>query len=300
MLASMTSRISTTGFLDTLRRNGRRWSTGRGAVPGWLPRVTEILFVLVLAWLAVQLVYAFAPGGAAVTPMAPAASAAGAASGPADLSVFQRFDPFAARGVTAIAEPDPDDARETSLNITLSGIWAETDGTGLAIIEAGNSEQHMFEVGDEIMNGVMLDRLYPDRAIIMRDGRRESVFLEGRDGSARPRRAAPAPVQRPAVQAEQPAMTAESLSSIVAIRPVRNGTDTVGYEIFPRGQSDLFSSLGFVEGDRIVALNGTPAPEDSERLIEYMQSLQGEASVTVRVDRGGEQVDLTIDMSDLE
>ena len=150
----------------------------RGGVPPIVPRIAEICLVVLLAWLAMRLVYSFTPVDAALPDSVDRAGPAGP-SLTADTSVFDRFDPFAARAVSSTA-PTTVAAAETDLDIDLSGIWADGDGTGIAIIKMGNRGQKMYRVGDEIMNGVVLDRLEADRAIIRRAGRLESVSLSGR------------------------------------------------------------------------------------------------------------------------
>lgn len=309
-------------MMARLRRSGRFVWAGGGRFgklsAGWAPRLVELAIVLLIAWLAVRLVYAF------VAPPAPAiaepASSRGAATLSADTSVFSRFDPFAASAVTAAADTVVE-ARATSLDITLNGIWADADGNGIAILKTGNSDQRMVQVGEEIMNGVTLDRLYPDRAIILRGGVRESVFLENRlntgpsssglpssSGAAAARPVVPAgPVTGQQSQAARnyPDRAGASsqtsmpdLTSVLSVRPARQGNQIVGYELFPRGDGALFSRLGFVEGDRIISINGQPAPTDSERLLEMIASLRSATSVSLVVDRGGERLDMTVNTSE--
>nr|GGI00403.1 hypothetical protein GCM10011355_28610 [Aquisalinus luteolus] len=278
---------------------------GQGA--GWLPRIVELAIVLLIAWLAVRLVYAF------VTPTTPVAGEGGSDRGPAapaaDMAVFSRFDPFAASAVTAEADPVIE-ARATSLDITLNGIWAEADGSGIAIIQTSNSDQRMVQVGEEIMSGVTLDRLYSDRAIILRGGVRESVFLANRlnagpsngssSGSAG-RPVSTAPTGQPLAAPGYPDRAGASISdltTIISVRPVRQGNQTVGYELFPRGDGTVFSRLGFVDGDRILSVNGQPAPNDSERLLEMIETFQSATSVMIVVDRGGERLNLTVNASE--
>jgi len=302
-------------MMTRLRRGSRRARVGAKAAQGagWLPRLVELAIVLLIAWLAVRLVYAF------IAPPVPAISEAvtgsNAAQLSADTTVFSRFDPFAASAVTASAAPVIE-ARATSLDITLNGIWADADGGGIAILKTGNSDQRMVQVGEEIMNGVTLDRLYPDRAIILRSGVRESVSLENRlnagsSSSSSGASVRPAPSSTP-VSGQQPQTrqnypdragassqtSARDLTSVLSVRPVRQGNQVVGYELFPRGDGAVFSRLGFVEGDRIISINGQPAPTDSERLLEMVASLRSATSVSLVVDRGGERLDLTVNTSE--
>ncbi|GGD00048.1 type II secretion system protein N [Aquisalinus flavus] len=298
-------------LIARLRRGNRLWRAGgnrnRSPVSGWLPRVVELVIVLLMAWLAVRLVYAFlAPP---IPEIGETVATRNAAPLSADMSVYARFDPFAASAVDASAEPVIE-ARATDLDITLNGIWAEADGSGIAILKTGSTDQRMVEVGEEIMDGVTLDRLHPDRAIILRGGVRESVFLENRlaganSSASSASRPAATPVNNPPVNdppeqiyPESAGMSVKDLTTIVAVRPVRQGSEIVGYEVFPRNDGAVFSRLGFVEGDRILSINGEPAPANSERLLEMFEAMRSATSVSLVVDRGGERLNLTVNTSE--
>ncbi|MEE8482710.1 MAG: type II secretion system protein N, partial [Acidiferrobacterales bacterium] len=64
----------------------------------------------------------------------------------------------------------------SSLNLVLTGIVAANQDS-LALISVDGKEQMPFAIGEEVINGAVLDAIYPDRAIIIRHGIRESLLL---------------------------------------------------------------------------------------------------------------------------
>ncbi len=64
----------------------------------------------------------------------------------------------------------------SSLNLVLTGVVAANKDS-LALISVNGKEQMPFAIGEDILNGAVLDAIYPDRAIIVRHGIRESLML---------------------------------------------------------------------------------------------------------------------------
>ena len=66
----------------------------------------------------------------------------------------------------------------TDLELKLFGVRSNIDHTrGMAIIQIPNQGQKNFLVGDEIISGVKLQEIYPDKVIILRSGVAESLAL---------------------------------------------------------------------------------------------------------------------------
>lgn len=77
-----------------------------------------------------------------------------------------------------VTKPSPVSAPDTRLNLKLYGVIA-SDGQydAGAIIEDGHSTQKYYSIGDNIQPGVKLKEIYPDRVIIDRSGRLETLRL---------------------------------------------------------------------------------------------------------------------------
>ncbi|MCI5048491.1 MAG: hypothetical protein MRY59_13405 [Aquisalinus sp.] len=222
-----------------------------------------------------------------------------------EYAVFSRYNPFSA-APASVSERDPDylDAVETTLNITISGAMILEGGRGSAIIKVGSAGEQTFLVGDEIESGVTLERLEPGRAIISRNGILESVTLE-RNTSGLTAPAASAATQQGTaspVRSGNTAMSLERLSEIFVMRPVRsaNGIATGQYVVSAGPDQAAFNRTGLTEGDVISQVNGRSAPQDPESLFEMLDELKSQDTIALMVNRGGEDVQLSIVLSELQ
>ena len=276
-----------------------------GSKASRLPLLVELLLLVLLAWLLMKLLFALitpVEQGAAV----PATPAAGG-SGPAfagDYSVLTTYDAFAGRpvGETVREAVVMEDVAETSLDITLVGVWANRDGSGSALVQMGSRQAEPYRTGEEIQSGITLRQVGPDRIIISRNGVNESVYLEGIDRGDRSGNSGRASSSQAAPQSSEVEgrLTLAKVADVMGMRPVRDPTSNriTSYEIFPRDEGKFFS-LGFVEGDVIKLVNNRRAPGDPEDLKELLEELSGSSRVRFVVSRGGEAVEVVITPSEL-
>lgn len=69
------------------------------------------------------------------------------------------------------------DAPDTSLNLTLSGVLALGSGEGFAIIENEKKKHKFYQLDEEITSGVTLHSVYHDYVLLSRAGRTEKLSL---------------------------------------------------------------------------------------------------------------------------
>ncbi|WP_321392267.1 type II secretion system protein N [Emcibacter sp.] len=101
-----------------------------------------------------------------------------------DWTVFATVNPFYRDQKSEIVEDTVlADARETNLDLELFGIRFSPDGKGVAIIRTPDKQQGAFRVGDEIFNGVVLNRVLQDRVAIERAGVLEVLTFPGQQGT---------------------------------------------------------------------------------------------------------------------
>jgi general secretion pathway protein C len=260
----------------------------------------EVLLVLLLAWLAVRFVLAL------ITPVETGAGGAAIQSGPsdtvvinADLSVLERFDPFTAKSIASVSTDTLyADAVETSLNIKLKGVWSWGE-SGSAILDTGSGNE-TYIVGDEIQNGVTLQKVETDRVIISRNGVAESVFMEERREAVRPVTQAPAET----TATETSTATQVNLARIIEIIDLRPLRDASGggqsWQVRPGRDAAAFNALGLQSGDILSQINGTPVPSDPDELIEVLQGLASASEVNLEVMRQGRPVSLQFAPSAVE
>lgn len=120
------------------------------------------------------------PPGAAPPPEPRPLSLAGpAGTAVADVSALRGLFGTPPAGAPADATPPPDEAAPpTRLNLQLLGILGGPAGHGgNAIVRTEDGLEQSYSVGQRIAEGVTLERVYQDRAIISRRGARESLLL---------------------------------------------------------------------------------------------------------------------------
>ncbi|MEM8843874.1 MAG: type II secretion system protein GspC [Pseudomonadota bacterium] len=173
-----------------------------------------------------------------------------------------------------------EDAPDTSLNLTLSGVLALGSGDGYAIIEDQSRKHKLYHIDDEIISGVTLNSVYSDYVILNRSGRNEKLSLprataKGLAGlNSNETSSLPANNQKPIQEEileddddETPLSNLRdnliknpsSLRKYVAISP-SNNLETgsfQGYQVNPVENEDpaLFYDLGFMDGDIVVSIN---------------------------------------------
>jgi len=70
------------------------------------------------------------------------------------------------------------DAPETRLKLTLRGVFASEDSSGgRAIVGDPQGKEENYAVGDPLPGGAKLSEIYPDRIILERNGRFETLRL---------------------------------------------------------------------------------------------------------------------------
>ena len=198
-------------------------------------------------------------------------------------------------------------AQETRLALTLTGIVASTeDGTGSAVIKSGAAEQ-VYAVGDALpaSGQVVLVKVMPQQVVIDNNGTYELIKLYEGPGIAIPTRAAWQPSQK-ATAAEQTALASqyrrqlydspESLASVVSVSPVREGDRVVGYRIAPGADRVAFDTFGFQSGDIVTAVNGL-ALSDASNTVKLYQTMKDATQASFDIERDGGTVTVNVDLA---
>lgn len=209
------------------------------------------------------------------------------ASKQADRTKMVRLNPFAAGAAVELTAP------ETTLNLTLESLFMSTSGPlGSASIRLPNNETRVFRPGDEVLDGVYLEKILSDRVVLNRNGVQEMLLKFGRgDGFSVIDQTASADqtsaVETLGAQAELAgqARDAETLFLNVEISPVREGATIAGYRLMPRGPLDVMAAAGFVPGDILVEIDGVPVGDLDENGVVAL--LQDKSDVPVVVTRNG-------------
>jgi general secretion pathway protein C len=212
-------------------------------------------------------------------------------------------------------------ARETRLNLTLTGIVASTDeGLGFAIIEH-QRRQAVYAVDDELPVGgrVKLAKVMADRVVLDNGGTYELLMLfeESELSPGISAQSAPAPDRgrpTPAVQPragvvdkrDDPLATTlassyrerlyedpQSLARVVQVSAVRENDQLLGYRVQPGQDQAQFERLGFEAGDVVTSVNGVSL-DDPAQAMQLYQIMRTATEAVFTVQRKGQQVTLSV------
>lgn len=226
-------------------------------------------------------------------------------------------------------EPEEvEDAPETNLKLTLTGVVASDEVKQSAAIIEHNGVQEIYAI-DETINGTraVLKNVHNDRVLIRHSGRLETLMLDGHDYSeSSNKRASQRPAQRPIERASQrtkpeingpnqnnrkrvdqrenAALTEQAkalkkdinedpgkITDYLKIGPKRKDGKIVGYQLMPGRNPDFFKASGLKRGDVAVQMNGYDLSQPSEAA-QALKALKQEREISLLVDRNGDVTEI--------
>ncbi|HDO1315325.1 TPA: GspC family type II secretion system variant ExeC [Aeromonas veronii] len=267
-----------------------------------MTRVTQVAFLALLIILAQQsaaLTWRLLTLASPQTsqPWQPSAVAVSGQSNPrlelgevSRLALFGKAIPKA-QAKAAVAANAP----RTQLNAQLNGVLASSDPAKSIAIIAMSGIQNSYGVGDMI-DGTQarIRQVYPDRVIIERDGRDETLMLDGEEyGKPLPQtNAAPLGSLRSELMADPGKIT-----DYLNISPVQVDGRMTGYRLNPGSNPEFFNQSGLQANDLAISINGLDL-RDNMQAMQAMQQMAGATEMTVTVERQGEQFDIYVRLSE--
>lgn len=216
------------------------------------------------------------------------------------------------------AEQDAALPPETPLNLTLRGVFASEDAQkAYAIIADAQGKEDGYRLGAELAGGVVLKEIYPDRVILARGGRSETLSLPNeRLPSAAPSnpgliqqptpQVAPAPITAtPAITQGAPAAgpdnsmvlrnyrdalkaNPQSMAGLFPVEPVQADGKVSGYRLLGGGDPALLGRFGLAAGDVVTAVNGITL-DSAAKGAEAIKNLAAAHDLSLLILRNGEQ-----------
>jgi general secretion pathway protein C len=186
-------------------------------------------------------------------------------------------------------------APRTQLNAQLNGVLASSDPAKSIAIIAMSGIQNSYGVGDMI-DGTQarIRQVYPDRVIIERDGRDETLMLDGEEyGKPLPQtNTAPLGSLRSELMADPGKIT-----DYLNISPVQVDGRMTGYRLNPGSNPEFFNQSGLQANDLAISINELDL-RDNMQAMQAMQQMAGATEMTVTVERQGEQFDIYVRLSE--
>ncbi len=275
----------------------------------------NLLLVLSLAAVLAELTWKLVPAPPVEAPpvdMGLDMEGAGPASGSAATG---RPAPQAAGGIAGLhlfgakpasrpaAQPRPEVVPETRLQLVLRGVFASDDPEAAgAIVAERNGRESFYGVGDKLPGGAILQAVYPDRIVLLRGGRLETLRMprEGSGGAGARRTTSRAPAPAAASGAslreyrDMLLNNPQQFADKVRYRPYTEGGRMRGYEIQPGRDAGFLTRFGLQPGDVVTSVNGITLNSPAKGL-SILRSLAKTDRVRVEILRNG--IPQTIDLN---
>lgn len=268
-----------------------------------LPIVAVVVLLLLLAWASAQLVWQF------LTPKETTPTAvANQTNTPRNVSTPAYFAEIASRNLFGEAKTEPQktatqplEAPETKLNLKLRGVYAVDDPKkGYAIIANGSRPEEMVTVGKKLPGNIKLDSVYPDRVIISRSGKLETLKLPETKATG----VSFQPSKRQSNNTSRTNQTStlsgfrkellknpSKLAELVNAAPARENGKFVGYRITTLKQHPILSQVDIQTGDIITQVNGVKISSPAQGM-KALQKLSKDNSVQLTLNRGGQMIEV--------
>ncbi|HIO55135.1 MAG TPA: hypothetical protein EYN26_08345 [Chromatiales bacterium] len=196
------------------------------------------------------------------------------------------------------------DAPDTKLNLTLRGIFSGKESNqGFAIIQANHKkDENFFLAGSQVFGLAKLDEIYPDRVILLHNGKYETLRLPE---LSLPREhytnseASRAEKTRVATDYRNRFLAGDGMDLITLF-----GFDTAhkdgtfyGFEVRGLGEEgrQMMETLGIKEKDVITVVNGDRLA-DSLEAVANLKKLKHETSIDIIIERDGGELPFHFDV----
>lgn len=278
---------------------GLRGSQGLAAAGGSAAavRFVEILLVIILGVLVARVFLSlFAPLPLPHGDVTARAPGLGQSNGD-----FVAKSPFPATVLEASPVEIAPAVAETTLDLTLTGVWTETE-EGSALIRTPDGKESRFAVGDTIVSGVTLEAVFPNEVAINRNGVREALRFETKTAIADTPPEMIEPRGRQDPNAPLKSVTSASIGDMASIlrpAPAMNSEGQLVIELYASRNRAAFAALGLKDGDRLVSVNGKKTPIDPTALSSIISQIPRADTTQIVVERGGEEIPLTISLREL-
>ncbi|MEE8342268.1 MAG: type II secretion system protein GspC [Gammaproteobacteria bacterium] len=203
------------------------------------------------------------------------------------------------------------EAPETRLNLKLMGVLSSDEkDSARAIIADPKGDQRIYSIGAQLPGDAELMEIHPDRVILKRNQRRETLRLERLVGFRGRRESLPAATSRKAGSRRSRKLNASASALLTSyqeklesdpggmvriLRPVpaiKNG-QFIGYRLGGGKNNKLLRNIGLAPGDIVTEVNGIKLTSMSKGL-EAASKLRSADQFNITVLRKGREVNLSV------
>lgn len=212
----------------------------------------------------------------------------------------------------AVVSATPVEAPETRQNLKLRGIYAgEDEHQGYALIASGSAAEKLYAVGDRLPGRSRLSAVFPDRAILERSGKFETLrLIDSKRTGGSTIRSGRGPESNRASQETRRHFSPESqvsklraqilknparLAQLVNAVPARENGRFIGFRIITKQSHPVFDDLNIRSGDIVTRVNGIDI-DSPQKGFQVLQQLSKSKQVSVTLNRGGQTVELNLSL----
>jgi len=203
----------------------------------------------------------------------------------------------ATRNQIPVAVNTPIDAPDTRLKLVLRGVYVSDEyGKARAIIADPKNKEEQYAIGDMLPGNAELSEVYPDRVILQRNGRYETLRLipdsKSRKGIIQ-KSSRKTPTERYEKQIREIRQNLKKgpKTLIQVVRPTPLiGIDgaMIGYTLQPGREPDLFNGLGLLPGDVVVQINDIRL-DSKENGMRALRGIQSSNNTSLTILRDGQE-----------
>lgn len=166
---------------------------------------------------------------------------------------------------------------------------------GTAFIGVNKDSPQTYVAGAMLANGARIAEIYTDHVVLEKDGTRGNLYLLGSGKQIEVGKLSglltvggiPAPPQAKIT-------SHEVLTDYLRPSPIYEGQALKGYQVYPGQHAGVFSQLGLLPGDVIIAINGAPLNEPNAAIEQLKQLTEGYV-VTAIIERQGKTDSISLD-----
>jgi len=198
-------------------------------------------------------------------------------------------------------------APETRLKLTLRGLFASDDSDsagGRAIIGDPKGKEESYAVGDPVPGGAKLHEIFPDRVMLERNGRYETLRLpKDRSSIGNSARRATTGSRASGSGAGKAAAFTKYRAEIkqnpaaflnyVRATPARQNGKFIGFRLQAGKKRGALKELGLKPGDIVTSINSVKIDSPAKGM-KAMQALGEGESVNVTLLRSGQEVSMSL------
>lgn len=297
----------------TLSRIPESWARAAAALNErygrWLPGLAAAAFALLLGRALADLVWALVPVPESARWQPPPPAAATARATAVDVNAIVNAALFGRYQASAATESSMLNAPETPLSLTLIGLLADDREQYSRALIASQNEEKAYAIGDDVTRGVTLQAIFPDRVILSRGGRLETLRLDRDQPGSGTATAYAEPVPQStapgvdAAEAQQLAAVRDEVlrepakaSEYIRIQPANVAGALKGYRVYPGRDRSAFSAAGLRPGDLVTAVNGVQL-DDPAKALQLLADLGQAGQVNLVIERGGQTQNISINLA---